>query len=98
MAGINALGSTLGGIGSSLFALGTSAVALGNFIGSTSSSFGSTSIDPTTVFGLLIRGQELAEGNQTYTKSTGVLDLFTRGATLLREKTISDTATTTTKT
>lgn len=104
VAGINALGSTLGGIGVTLIALGTtnvalgtSAVALGNFIGSTASSYGTTAIDPTTVFGFLIRAQEITEGNQTYTKSTGVLDLFTRGASLLREKTIADTSTTTTK-
>lgn len=106
-----ALGTTNVAIGTSNIALGTTAVALGmtnaaigissaifSFLGSTASSIGSTGADPTTVFGFLMRAQEIAEGNQTYTKATGVLDLFTRGATLLREKTIADTATQTTKT
>lgn len=92
-----AIGTSLTAQGVSLFALGTSSVALGSFIGSTASSFGTTGIDPSTVIGFLKRAQEIAEGNQTYTKSTGVLDLLTRGSTLLREKTISDTSATTTK-
>ncbi len=87
-----AIGATLGGLGGTL-----SAIGLG--IGSTASSYGSTAIDPGDLFGYLKRARELAEGNQTYTKATGVLDLFVRGgATLLIEKTIADTATTTTKT
>lgn len=97
VAGLNNLGSTLVGIGNTAIGFGISTLALGNFIGSTASSIGTTLIDPTTVFGFLMRNQEMTEGNQTYTKSTGVLDLFTRGATLLREKTITDTSTTTTK-
>lgn len=84
-------------LGSTLVAIGNSLAAIGGLIGDTSSSFGSTAIDPTTVFGFLKRSLEINEGNQTYTKSTGVLDLFTRGATLLREKTVSDTSTQTTK-
>lgn len=93
-----ALGTSNIALGTTNVALGTSAVALGTFIGSTASSYGTTAIDPTTLFGHLIRAQELREGNQTYTKSTGVLGLSTRGSSLLREKTISDTSTTTTKT
>lgn len=92
VAGINALGSGFTGIGNSL-------VALGGYIGSTASSYGSTSIDPVDLFGFLKRAQEMAEGNQTYTKGTGLLDFYNRGSsTLLREKTISDTSSSTTKT
>jgi hypothetical protein len=91
-------GSSTTAIGSTLVAVGNTLTALAGFIGSTASSYGSTGIDPTTVFGFLIRAQEMREGNQTYTKSTGVLDFFTRGGTLIREKTISDTSTQTTKT
>lgn len=105
-----ALGTSNIALGMTNVALGTTAIAIGltnqaigisssifSFLGSTASSIGSTGADPTTVFGFLMRAQEIAEGNQTYTKATGVLDLFTRGATLLREKTIADTATQTTK-
>lgn len=97
-----AIGSTLGAIGSSLSAVGASGFAQGQtligLMGTVSSSIGSTAIDPTTVMGFLMRAQELAEGNNTYTKATGILDLFSRGGTLLREKTIADSTTQTTKT
>lgn len=92
-----AIGTTLTGFANTLLAIGQSS-PLFSFIGSTASSIGSTAIDPTTLFGFLMRAQEIAEGNQTYTKANGILDLFSRGATLLREKTISDTSTQTTKT
>jgi len=72
---------------------------LADQIGSTNSSFGATSIDPGTVFGFLKRAQEMLEGDSIYTKSSGVLQYFNRGqTTLLRSRTISDTATQTTKT
>lgn len=103
-----AMGSTLNAIGTSLAAFetgGATLVGIGNTIaamsvllGTQTSAYGSTASDPTTVFGFLIRAQELAEGNQVYTKSTGVFQMFTRGATLLRQKTISDTSSQTTKT
>lgn len=99
-----ALGITSVALGNTAVALGMTNVALGqssalfSLVGTTSSSIGSTGIDPTTIFGFLMRAQEISEGNQTYTKASGVLDLFTRGATLLREKTIADTSTQTTKT
>lgn len=113
-ASISNLGSTLTSIGNTQFAYGATLTAqmlnmgatlstlggtLTGLLGTSASSIGSTSIDPTTVFGFLMRAQELAEGNQTYTKSTGVLDLYSRGSsTLLREKTIADSSTSTTKT
>ncbi len=82
--------------GSSGNAIGTSILSL---IGTTGDSFGSTSVDPTTLFGFLKRSQEFWEGNQTYTKATGLLDFYSRGSsTLLVEKTIADTASSTTKT
>ncbi len=100
---LTAQGLTSFGQGTSLFALGTTATAYaiqtGLAIGSTASSYGSTSIDPVDLYGFLKRARELAEGNQIYTKATGILDLYVRGgATLLIEKTISDTAATTSKT
>ncbi len=98
-----AIGISLTAQGASIYALGLSNFA--NFslvlgaIGTTASSYGSTSIDPGDLYGFLKRARELAEGNQTYTKATGLLDLYVRGGvTLLAEKTISDTATNTTKT
>lgn len=99
---LNNMGSTLVGVGNSLSALGISGFAQGQtligLMGNATASIGSTAIDPTSVFGFLMRAQELSEGNQTYTKATGILGLFSRGATLLRQKTISDTSSQTTKT
>lgn len=70
-----------------------------SFLGTTSSSYGTDSVDPTTVFGFLKRAQETREGNETYTKATGLLDIYSRGSSqLLAEKTISDSTTSTTKT
>ena len=67
-------------------------------VGDTASSFGTDAADPTTMFGFLKRLQELYEGDQDYTKATGVLDMYNRGSTtLLREKTIVDSASEITK-
>lgn len=85
---VTALGVTLSSIGSSIASIGTPA-----------DSFGSTSSDPTTVFGYLKRLQELGEGNSTYTKDSGLWNIYSRGSsTLLRLKTLADNATQTTKT
>ena len=63
-------------------------------IGYTGSGYGSTSIDPTDVMGLLRRSQEIQEGNQTFLKSTGAWELFSRGSsTLLTSKVISSSTT-----
>lgn len=68
-------------------------------IGSPASSYGNTSIDPVDLFGYMKRNLEFSEGNKTYNKASGLLDYFIRGgATMLREKAVSDTATTTTTT
>lgn len=98
-----ALGITSVAIGTSLIAQGITLNAIGislyGLIGTTSDSFGSTSVDPTTLFGFLKRSQEFWEGNEVYTKASGLLDFYSRGSsTLLKEKTISDTAASTTKT
>lgn len=99
-----ALGVTNVAIGTTLTALGNTSVALGfsniafTLIGSPTSSIGSTLSDPTTLFGFLMRAQEVSEGNQSYTKATGVWQMQSRGATLLRQKTITDTSSTTTRT
>lgn len=96
---ITIMGQTLIGIGNTIGAIGVTSSALGALLGDNSSSFGSTSVDPTTVFGHLKRAQEFREGNQVYTKSTGLFDIYSRGSSyLLREKTVSDTSTQTTKT
>ena len=61
-------------------------------MGYTTDSFGSTSVDPSTVFGYLKRSQEVWEGNATFTKSTGVWSIYSRGSTtLLREKSLTNT-------
>lgn len=108
--GINSLGSTQTALGSSIIAnlnaLGSTLSGIGNtsgslaaLVGSTSSSFGSTLTDPSTLFGYLKRSQEIQEGNNVYTKATGIFQFYSRGSTtLLANKTISDSSTTTTKT
>ncbi len=96
---VAAMGTTLIGVGSSSLAAGQSLAGLAAFVGTTASSFGSTSIDPSTLFGFLKRAQEIQEGAQVYTKASGLWDLYDRTqTTLLREKTISDSSSQTTKT
>jgi hypothetical protein len=94
---LSAQGATISGIGNTVAAIGISLTAGLSLIGSPSSSFGSTSIDPTTVFGFLMRSQEIAEGNRSFAKATGVMEYYSRGSsTLLRQKTVSDSTSGTT--
>jgi len=98
-----ALGVTNLGYGVSNFALGNlitaQAATLVSNLGGTASSFGTDLVDPTTVFGFLKRALETREGNETYVKATGILDIYSRGSSqLLAEKTISDSTSETTKT
>lgn len=98
-----AIGNTSIALGISNYAQGVSLTALGYtnaaVIGTSASSFGTDSADPTSVYGFLKRALETREGDETYLKATGILDIYSRGASqLLREKTISDSASTTTKT
>lgn len=67
------------------------------WFGSDASSIGTTVL-PTTAMGYLKRIVEVLEGDQTYTKATGLLDIYDRGGTLLLvEKTLADSTTSTTK-
>ncbi len=67
-------------------------------LGYTASSFGSTSTDPADVFGFLKRAQEFNEGNQTFLKSSGQWQIFSRGSsTLFAIKTLTNSATGVTK-
>lgn len=99
-----ALGTSTIAFGQTLFAIGTTSAALGltmSFLlgAPVAGGYGSTSADPTTLFGFLQRAQEFWEGDNVYTKATGILQFFSRGqTTLLRSKTITDGSATTTKT
>lgn len=97
------LGITNVAIGTTLTALGNTSLALGltnsALLGNTSSLFGNSVTSPTTVFGFLIRARQFWEGDQTYTKATGVLQFYdTTGATLINQVTIADNGTTVTRT
>lgn len=96
---LSVMGGSLSVMGGSLSVLGTTLLSGMSLIGDTTSSYGSTSIDPTTLFGFLKRNQEFWEGNQAYAKASGLMDFYSRGSsTLLVEKTITDSSSTTTKT
>lgn len=102
-------GVTLVAQGVTLIAQGATIVAIGNSltsfnsgsIGSTTSSFGTTSVDPGTVFGYLKRIMENLEGDQLFTASTGVWQIYNRTGlgttTLLRTKTLTNSGSGVTK-
>lgn len=93
---IVAIGNTLLGIGNTVSAIGPSLYAL---IGTTASLIGDNVTDPSTLFGYMKRVNELVQGQETFTKGTGVLDMYDRtGATLLNERTITNSASTVIKT
>lgn len=61
--------------------------------------FGTTGADPSTLYGYFRRFLEMVEGNQVFTKATGVWQMFNRGSsTLLRTKSMTDTLTSSTRT
>lgn len=67
-------------------------------VGFSFSTFGSTSIDPSTVLGYLKRNLEFEEGDSTFNKTTGEWVISSRGSsTILRDKTLTDSAGTVTK-
>lgn len=67
-------------------------------VGFTTDSFGSTSVDPSTLMGFAKRALEDAEGNAVFNKTTGIWDIYSRGSsTLLREKQLTNTVSTATK-
>ena len=68
-------------------------------VGTLTDSIGSTTTDPGSVFAYLKRNQEVSEGNATFSKTTGVWSLYSRGSsTLLREKSLANTTTAVNKT
>lgn len=82
-----AIGNTLAAIGAINASLTVSIAG----IGSTASSFGDSTTDPGTLFGYMKRIQENLEGNNSFFKYTGVLDIYSRGSTtLLAAKTIAN--------
>lgn len=79
-------------------------------LGTLADSFGTTYADPTTVVGYLKRLQELNEGNNVFTKTSGDFQLWSRGVThasgtsvysgsssMLISKTVSDSGSVITK-
>lgn len=107
---ISGLSTNISAIGTTQIAMGATLVGIGvtlsggiNGIGSTSDSFGSTSADPGSLFGYMKRIQELLEGDQIFTASSGVWQMYNRVSfagvtTLLRTKTILNPGSQTTKT
>lgn len=93
-------GATLVATGATLSAVAATLATMSELMGSTQSSFGSTNVDPLTLFGYMRRLQEIAEGNQVYTKATGLFALYSRGSgttTMLRQLTVTDNVTSTTR-
>lgn len=92
-----ALGITNVAIGTTITAL----VGIGNTgiadisarVGTTLSSFGTTAVDPGDLFGYLKRALEFREGDQSFSKTSGIWAISTRGGTLLIEKSLSQTST-----
>lgn len=67
-------------------------------VGFSQDSFGSTNVDPATIYGLVKRLQENFEGNATFTKATGIWQVYSRGSsTLLSQKTLTNNTTQATK-
>lgn len=95
-----AIGTTLVAIGTSLTAQGNSIIAaagptLVGLVGNLSSAIGDANTDPSTLFGYLKRALEVMEGQQTFTKLAGSWNILDRtGATTLRTRTISNSAST----
>lgn len=64
-------------------------------VGTASDGIGDSATDPTSLFAFVRRIKELLEGDQTYTKATGVFVMKdSTGATTLASKTITDNDTT----
>lgn len=97
-----ALGTTAVAIGTTITSLIGSDISLSsdilNRIGTTASSYGTTSTDPGTLYGYLKRTHEFLEGDQTFSKTSGLWAISSRGGTLLVEKTLSQTSTSVSKT
>lgn len=72
--------------------------AVDNQIGFATDSFGTTVSDPSTLWGMAKRALENFEGDAIFTKATGIWQIFNRGSTtLLRQKSLTNTTTSSTK-
>jgi len=68
-------------------------------LGYQTDSFGSTATDPASIWGYVKRLQEFFEGDQIFTKASGIWQIFNRGSsTLLRTKSLTNTTTSATRT
>lgn len=95
---LSGLGATVIAIGNTLAAIGISTSALEALIGTVGSTFGGTGTDPLDLFGYLKRAQEFWEGNDSFSKATGVWSIYSRGASYqLQSKTLSNDVTGVTK-
>ncbi len=93
LAGLVNQGSTLVAIGNTMIALATSLTIDTTLIGSTASSFGTNSADPVDLFGYMKRILENLEGNQSFTKISGALSIYSRGSSqLLTNKTVTNSS------
>ncbi len=88
-------GNTLVAIGNSTYASSVSLSFGISGIGSPTSPIGDSVTDPTTLFGYLKRALEVSEGQQLFTKIAGTWNMLDRtGATTLRTRTITNSAST----
>lgn len=103
-----AIGTSISAQGTSLSAISVTILAAINsfgtglsglaFIGSTASSLGSTNTDPADLMGYVKRLQEWLEGNEIFTKTSGIWQKSTRGNTMIfAPKTLGNTITQVTK-
>lgn len=94
-----ALGTTNVAIGTTILAMNTTIIVTVVGIGSTTSSYGTESSDPVDLFGYMKRILENLEGDETFTKASGALSIYSRGSsTLLAAKTVANNASLVTKT
>ena len=91
-------GLTLVAIGNTTAGIGTSLTVVVAGIGSTASFIGNSSTYPVDLFGYMMRLDALLEGQQQFTKGSGLLNMYDlTGATLLSARTITNSASLVTK-
>jgi hypothetical protein len=61
-------------------------------LGSTASSIGSTAIDPGDIMGQLMRNQERWEGLASFSKTSGIWSIQTRGGTTIFARTLANSS------
>lgn len=68
-------------------------------VGLTTDSFGTTLVIPATLFGMANRNLQVMEGDETFSKTTGVLTMYpVGGTTAIRIKTLTNSSSAVTKT